>query len=169
VEMKVYPDEVLRGVCAPLREITDEELERAREMLEFMYVTEGVGLAGPQIGWRSRILTLDVEGAMKGDRIFVNPKIVSMQGEQTAEEGCLSLPDIRAQVTRANKVGVVAYTIKGERVELEAEGLAARAWQHETDHLNGILFIDRLDPIALTKLRQTLKQLEAEAEKTARR
>ena len=169
MELRVYPDKVLCRAASALREVTDDELARAREMLGFMYELEGVGLAGPQIGWRSRVVTLDVENSKKGDRIFVNPRIVSMEGEQTEEEGCLSLPGVRARVTRANRLVVVTYTIRGKRVELEVEGLPARAWQHEIDHLNGVLLIDRLDAVTLTQLRQQLRELEEAARKPAGR
>ncbi|GAG34026.1 unnamed protein product, partial [marine sediment metagenome] len=81
MELKVYPDRILRARCAPVREVTDEDVARAREMLEFMYQFEGVGLAGPQVGWASRIVTLDAEGERKGERVFVNPRIISTEGE----------------------------------------------------------------------------------------
>ena len=164
LKLRTYPDPILRAVCPALREVTDAELARARDMLELMYTLEGAGLAGPQVGWESRVLTVDVERSMEGERIFVNPRIISMEGEQTDEEGCLSLPGIRVPVTRARQMALVAYTIKGERVEFEVQDLTARAWQHEIDHLNGIMLIDHLDAVTLTSLRQELKRLERAAE-----
>ena len=162
MELRTYPDRILRVKCQPVREITDADLARAREMLELMYCVKGVGLAGPQVGWRREVVTLDITGERQGERIFVNPRIIRTEGEEEAEEGCLSVPGVWAPVRRAAKVLVVAYTIQGERIEQEFEGLPARAWQHEIDHLNGLLFIDRLPPIMLLTLRQKLHELERE-------
>jgi peptide deformylase len=166
VELKIYPDRVLRRKCSTIREITDETWQHARRMLEFMYEAQGAGLAGPQVGWLERIITLDVEGTGEGRRIWVNPRIVETEGAFEHEEGCLSLPGLYVKVLRAQRVTVVAYTLEGERVEIEAEGLPACAWQHELDHLNGILTIDRLSPAQQITLRRRLKKLEeAAAEK----
>ena len=162
MELKLYPDRILRRKCQPVREVDDEVLHRAEEMLQFMYESDGVGLAGPQIAWPRQILTLDVGGEHLDPRIFVNPRIVNREGYIEMEEGCLSLPGIRALVPRAEKVAVVAYTILGERIEAEAEGLAAVAWQHELDHLNGILFIDHLAPTQLITIRDELKRMGQE-------
>ena len=163
MELKKYPDRILRTKCSPIREITDEDLARAREMLDFMYEAEGAGLAGPQVGWASRIVTLDVEGEGKGERIFVNPRIISLDGEVEEEEGCLSVPGVRVPVRRAERVVVAAYTVRGKRVEQKAEGMLARAWQHELDHLNGVLLVDHLDATVLVEIRHSLRQLELEA------
>ena len=162
LEIKCYPDRVLRKRCAPLRRIDDEVLERARRMLDFMYVADGVGLAGPQIGWSEQIIALDAEQQHEGQRIFVNPRIVERDGADEMEEGCLSLPGIQLKVPRAERVRVVAYTITGERLEFVAEGVPARAWQHELDHLNGMLIIDRVTPTALMSVRDRLRQPELE-------
>jgi peptide deformylase len=163
LELRYYPDRILKRTCRPLREVTNDTVARAEEMLEFMYESEGCGLAGPQVGWGERIITLDTEGEREGLRIFVNPLIVHREGQAEIEEGCLSLPGIRVPVPRAAKVRVVAYTLRGERIELEAEGLAACAWQHELDHLNGLLILDRLSPTTLITLRDPLRKLELEA------
>jgi len=160
MELKLYPDRILRRRCQPVREVDDEVLQRAEEMLQLMYETDGVGLAGPQVAWPRQIITLDTIGEHEDPRIFVNPRIVNREGYTEMEEGCLSLPGVRARVPRAEKVTVVAFTILGERIEAEAEDLAAVAWQHELDHLNGILLIDRLSPTQLMTLREELKHLE---------
>ena len=160
MELKKYPQLILRAKCRPIVEITNEDIARANEMLEFMYAVNGAGLAGPQVGWKRQIVTLDVSGEKKGGLILVNPRIISSEGEVEAEEGCLSLPGLWAPVKRAEKLVVVAYTLAGERVEQHVEGLLARAWQHEVDHLNGMLFIDRLAPTTLMTLRQKLRELE---------
>ena len=118
------------------------------------------------MGWCDRIVTLDAEGTREGLRIFVNPLIVLREGQIEIEEGCLSLPGVRALVPRAEKVRVVVYTLGGERLEMEAEELAACAWQHELDHLNGVLIIDKVPPTGLIPLRARLKELEREASAT---
>ncbi len=159
MELKIYPAAALRKCAPPLRQVTGAELSRLNGMLELMYEQQGVGLAGPQVGWNVRVLTMDVEGKKEGERIFINPAILETEGVDMAEEGCLSLPGLKAVVARAGRVVVAAYTVRGERVELEAEGLAARAWQHEIDHLNGVLFIDKLSGPAGLALRRRLKSL----------
>ena len=159
MELRYYPDRVLRKPCAPVREVDDELAAKAQRMLEFMYDAEGIGLAANQVGWSHRIVTLDVELARQGTRIFINPRIVNREGHVELEEGCLSLPGVRLAVPRAEKVAVVAYTLEGERVETEAEGLEACAWQHELDHLNGVLIIDKVPPTRLMAVRGQLKQL----------
>jgi len=160
MKLVLYPEEVLRVKCSPLREIDDRVFRRAQRMLKLMYEHEGLGLAGPQVGWSERIVTLDADGSKKGELIFVNPRIVEADGEQHEQEGCLSIPGIWCGVRRSQKVLVEAYTIHGKPVQMEAEGLVARAWQHEIDHLNGVLFIDRLPPTALFQIRSKLKELE---------
>ena len=131
MEFVMYPDPRLRQKCEPVREINDDTLNRAEEMLETMYAKEGVGLAGPQVGWMERIVTVDTEGNREGDRIFVNPRIVESEGSEKDDEGCLSVPGVWVPVERAERVVVSAYTIRGKEVEIEAEGVAARAWQPE--------------------------------------
>jgi peptide deformylase len=119
-----------------------------------------VGLAGPQAGWNARIVTLDVEGEKKGRRIYVNPRIISAEGSESQEEGCLSLPEVWVPISRAERVVVKAYTIRGEQIQIEAEGLHARAWQHEIDHLNGTLIIDRVEGELPGEASSKLQELE---------
>jgi peptide deformylase len=160
MELELYPSPVLRKRCATVREVNDDVYSRAHEMLQFMYEKEGLGLAASQVGWPARVVAIDAAGEKKGTRIFVNPKIVSREGEMESEEGCLSLPGLWVPLVRAAKVKVAAYTIDGEPLELEAEGVLSRAWQHEMDHINGVLIIDRLQPTALLEIRAKLKELE---------
>jgi peptide deformylase len=167
MELKCYPDRRLRKKCRPIREIDEEVVRRAEQMLELMYESDGLGLAGPQVGWQRQIVTIDVEGNHDGDRLFVNPRIVEGEGYVEVEEGCLSLPGIRVDVPRSEKIKLVTYTIDGKRVETELEGLAAIAWQHEVDHLNGTLIIDRLAPTKLMSIRDKLKRLEGQVEQPA--
>ena len=165
MELKIYPDKVLRVSCRPLRDVTDADAARMREMVEFMYVAEGVGLAAPQVGWTARVVTMDSDGSRQDPRIFINPRIVVAEGEIEDNESCLSLPGVRVPLRRAAKIVVAAYTLAGERIEREIEGWPARIWQHEIDHLNGVLFIDRLDPLTRFSLRQQLKEIERPSEK----
>ncbi len=157
-EMKIrcYPDPVLRRTAAPVRHVDEAFIARAHEMLAFMYEADGVGLAGNQVGWLERIVTIDPEQARSGDRVFLNPRIIAGEGETQDEEGCLSLPGIHVVVTRAERVTVAAWTLRGVKVELQAEGLAAAAWQHEIDHLNGKMIIDRAPESARTVLGRQL-------------
>ena len=163
MDLKIYPATVLRTRCKPAREIDAEFLRRADEMLEFMYRKQGIGLAGPQVGWTTRIVTLDVTGERKGNRVLVNPRIMSREDEIIEQEGCLSLPGIWVDVPRAARVRVAGYTLQGERVEMEAQGLLSRAWQHELDHLNGMLIIDRLPPASVLAIMKELRELERAA------
>jgi len=168
VELKYYPDPVLRRRTRPVREVDGALVDRVHQMLELMYESEGIGLAAPQVGWSVQAVTLDVELAREGERVFLNPRIVDEEGTEEVEEGCLSLPHVQLTVPRAARVKIVAYTLAGERVEIEAEGLLARAWQHEIDHLNGLLITDKVQPAALMAVRGELKRLEQDA-KAARR
>ncbi len=159
-KLVLYPDPILRRRAKLVREIDDEVRRRAEEMMEIMYAAAGVGLAAPQAGWGARVVVLNTTGDPEDEGVFINPRIVDSQGEIVDEEGCLSLPGIRAKVIRSARVQVEAYTLDGEEVRLDAEGLAARAWQHEIDHLNGVLIIDHMTPAARLMCRRQLKDLE---------
>ena len=111
------------------------------DMLETMYQANGVGLAAPQVGVSERMVVIDVGD---GPLILINPEITKMEGENRDVEGCLSLPGRNEYITRADRVSVIAYDLNGKMINLTGEGLLARAFQHEIDHLNGILFIDYL-------------------------
>lgn len=136
-----YPENVLAQVGKPVEKF-DEELEKlCEDMFETMYDAEGVGLAAPQIGLNLRLFVMDCDGIKL---IAANPEIIQTEGEQTGQEGCLSVGKVPAVVTRANKAVLRAQDVKGEWFEREAEGYAARCFQHETDHCDGKLFIDHL-------------------------
>lgn len=136
-----YPEKVLGEVGKPVEKF-DEELEKlCEDMFETMYDAEGVGLAAPQIGLNLRLFVMDCDGIKL---IAANPEIIKKEGEQTGQEGCLSVGKVPAVVTRAEKAVLKAQDVKGEWFEREAEGYAARAFQHETDHCDGKLFIDHL-------------------------
>lgn len=162
MKLRLYPDPLLRKHC---REYAEAELERAvadgERMLELMYERRGVGLAGPQTGILKRIFVLDVSEGRDSPIVCINPRIATLNGEPVeTEEGCLSFPGIYAQVARSPHVTIEYIGGDGEAHSLEGEGLLARAMQHENDHLDGILFVDRLSPAAKMRLRGVLRDLE---------
>lgn len=136
-----YPNEVLGKVGTPVTEFNAELEALVADMFDTMYDAEGVGLAAPQIGLSMQLFVMDCDGIKL---VAANPEIISAEGEQSGQEGCLSVGKVPAVVTRANKVKIRAQDVKGEWFEREAEGYAARCFLHETDHLNGKLFIDLL-------------------------
>ncbi|MBR4503231.1 MAG: peptide deformylase [Clostridia bacterium] len=135
-------DENLRKVCNPVKNFNIRLALLLRDMAETMYKAEGVGLAAPQVGILRRVVVIDV-----GDGLIelVNPVIVSAEGEQAGPEGCLSVPGRRGYVVRPNKVTVRAQDRKGNFVEYTGEGLLARAFCHELDHLDGVMYVDKMD------------------------
>src|SRR5919108_3820203 len=144
LEIVEYPAEVLKRAGAPVEKF-DAELEKlVADMFETMYAAEGVGLAAPQVGLSLRLFVMDCEGLKL---VAANPLILSADGEQEGEEGCLSVGKIHAPLRRAARARLRAQDVRGEVFEQEAEGLAARCFQHETDHCDGLLFLDRLSPL----------------------
>jgi peptide deformylase len=160
MDVKVYPDPVLKTKAKPIEEINAEICSIADEMLDTMYDYCGIGLAAPQVGLSIRLMVLDVTGERTGERVFINPRIIEENGETLEEEGCLSFPDVMGKIVRSKYIKVIAYNLKGEELEMEAEGLLGRAWQHEIDHLDGRLFIDRMTPASTIAIQQKLKELE---------
>ena len=164
LQLRYYGDPVLRQKAAPVAEAGSDLAAFVQGMYECMYRAEGIGLAAPQVGRLWRVFVLDVlpEEAPRVKRAFVNPVIVAKEGSAVMEEGCLSIPGIRHDVKRAERVVVDALDENGAPFRLEADGLVARAIQHETDHLDGVLFIDRLSAIQRKLLDGKLKRLAAE-------
>jgi|HubBroStandDraft_5_1064220.scaffolds.fasta_scaffold459965_1 peptide deformylase len=148
------PGEKVTVFDAKLKKLTEE-------MFDSMYAAQGIGLAAPQIAISKRITVIDVSFKKNpADRIvLINPEIVSREGKQVEEEGCLSLPEIREKVSRAAKVKVKAQDVTGEWFEVEGEELLARAFQHEIDHLDGVLFIDRLSRLKRDLVIRKMKKL----------
>ncbi|MDR2211716.1 MAG: peptide deformylase [Spirochaetaceae bacterium] len=150
-------DRVLRQKAKPVKDITGEVRKIAQEMIEAMHRGRGVGLAGPQVGFLRRIFVTHAEG--DHPRVFIDPSIVWTSQEQVNyEEGCLSLPGIWAHVTRPGKIKIQAWNEKGRAFTLEAQGILARVILHEYDHLEGILFIDRLDEARRSKVLSKLEK-----------
>ena len=137
-------DEALRKTCKPMPKFDLRLWLLLRDMAETMYDAEGVGLAAPQVGILRRVVVIDV-GDEHGLIELVNPEIIAVEGEQAGEEGCLSLPGRRGYVVRPNKVTVRAQDRKGKPFEITGEGLLARAFCHEIDHLDGVLYVDKMD------------------------
>lgn len=144
-----FPDPLLKKKSAPVTIITDEVKQLAADMAETMYDAPGVGLAAPQIGVLQRLIVIDIAGKEEAPRLIVavNPVIVHGEGEVYEEEGCLSVVDYSANVKRHEKVVVKGLSIDGQEQTWHADGLLAVAFQHEIDHLDGILFVDRLSPL----------------------
>jgi len=155
LEIRVLGAKVLRDKAVPVEAVTDRTRRLIRDMFDTMYGAEGIGLAAPQVGVSERVLIVDVPGENDERHVhaLVNPVIVE-SGRETdkASEGCLSLPGLEETVTRPVRVAVEGLTPDGEPARVEAEGLLARALQHEVDHLDGILFIDRLSPLKRSML-----------------
>lgn len=141
-----YPDAVLRKKAAPVDRITPEMAEFIARMADTMYASNGVGLAAPQVGISLRIIVVDVDDRLHA---VINPVITEQEGEQTGIEGCLSLPGLHGDVTRAHRVTVRGINLRGKRITLSGEGMWARCMQHEIDHLDGVLFTDRVLPETL--------------------
>lgn len=149
LRLRYLGDPVLRTKAASVQ-VFDAALESfAREMITAMYAYNGVGLAAPQVGRTDRIIVVDVGELRDGSEAFalVNPEILEQEGSITGEEGCLSIPGVVAEVERSARVVVQGFTPGGEPQRVEGADLLARVLQHEIDHLNGILFLDRLGPL----------------------
>lgn len=165
-EIKLYPDPVLRVVCPPVERF-DDELERlVDDMVETMYAAPGVGLAAPQIGVEQRLTVIDpTAGEERGNLlVLVNPTIRERRGSESDVEGCLSLPGIAEKVERAESLVVDASDVEGTAFEIEAGGLLARVIQHEIDHLDGVLFVDRLTGLRKERVRRRLRKMRRELE-----
>jgi peptide deformylase len=151
----------LRKVSEPVRTFNGELEAMATNMLETMYGASGVGLAAPQIGINMRLVTIDTSIGEDKDKIIVicNPEIVSSEGTQSGEEGCLSIPNFSEVVKRPMKLIVEGQDLKGNAVQIEAEGILARCFCHEIDHLDGVLFIDHISALKRSLIRNKIKKL----------
>jgi peptide deformylase len=171
-EVLQFPDKRLAEVSEPIEEVTDEIRVLAEDMLDVIYDEPGIGLAAPQLGETVRLIVVDTEwteeGAEKNPLVLVNPEIVHHEGKLTWTEGCLSVPDFQAEVERAERVRLVASDLDGRELEIDAEGLRAVCFQHEVDHLDGILFIDRISRLKRELyVRKRKKQLRQELEEAS--
>ena len=160
--MVCYPDPRLREACAPIEDFDDSVAALAERMLQIMKTGDGVGLAGPQVGVCRRIFVCNPTGRPEDDRVYINPELLDLVGTVEAEEGCLSLPEIRAVIHRARKGRIRAVDVNGEPFEHDGQDLIARIWQHENDHLGGRLIIDRMDATDRIANKKQLAYLEAQ-------
>jgi peptide deformylase len=161
-----YGDPILRRKAEPVSSITPEMEKTISDMVETMYEQAGIGLAAPQVGIHLRLIVVDDE--KRGAVALINPAVTAGGGSVIGEEGCLSIPGIFADVERAEWVKVEALDQDGKRLDFEARGLQARVIQHEIDHLDGILFIDRLDPVSRDRIKRRIKKEGLPAEAPAR-
>jgi peptide deformylase len=160
LEIIKYPDPRLRKISAPV-EVFDQRLkDLATRMIGMMRDARGVGLAAPQVGENIRMFVMNPTGQEGDDHVYVNPVLADAEGEEEGEEGCLSLPNINAKVWRSKTLKMQARDLHGNPIEEQATGYIARIWQHETDHLNGTMIIDRMGPVARLAARRALKELE---------
>ncbi|MCF8043232.1 MAG: peptide deformylase [Desulfarculaceae bacterium] len=161
--IKTFPDPVLSHPCRQVNEVDDDLRQLSQDMLDTMYAAPGVGLAAPQVGRDLRLVVIDCAPRDQDPQplVLFNPRIVQMEGQVVFEEGCLSVPDFTCDVTRADRVVVKAMDAEGRPITVEGEGLMAVCLQHELDHLEGRLFLDRISPLkrSLYKKRR-LKQIK---------
>lgn len=162
-EIRIYPDPILRKKAKPVENIDGSVKEIADRMAEVMYTNKGIGLAAPQIGISNQIIVVDIG---EGRRYFINPEIVEGDGESVMEEGCLSLPTIEVPVKRRENLLVRGWDLNGKEMSLELSGFPARVYQHEIDHLHGILIIHHVSQLKrellIRKMRKDLKRLKEE-------
>ena len=167
-----YPHPTLRHKSKPLRRVDAELRKIIRQMLDLMYRDKGVGLAANQVDLPYRLFVMNVQSdpqAKDQEYAFINPVITKRNGTAEDEEGCLSLPEVFAPVKRSEEIMISAYNPAGEEINCELNGLYARAAQHEYDHLDGIVFIDRLSPSNRLAVKQAVSDLETEFEGDRRR
>ncbi len=160
-----YPDRRLKQVAEPVKAVTDDVRRLIDDMAETMYAAPGVGLAANQVGVLLRVFVIDVAGEDEPSalRVFVNPELSEASGTQTWEEGCLSFPGVTEEIRRAERVHVKALDRDGKPFELDADGLLAVAIQHENDHLNGVVMLDKLNAVKRRLLGRKLAKAKADA------
>lgn len=163
LEILEFPDERLRKRAKPVERVDDAIRKLVDDMLETMYEAPGVGLAATQVNVHRRIIVIDVSENKDLPQCFINPEILSRQGEEEQEEGCLSVPGVFEKVRRAERIKVRALDRNGKPFELEAEGLLAVCIQHEIDHLDGKLFVDYLSPLKRQRIRKKLIKAKRQA------
>jgi peptide deformylase len=167
LDIRIYGDNVLRLRAAEVEAIDDELRQFAEDLTHTMYKRDWVGLAAPQTGVSKRVVVVDPhwskDGASREPLVMINPEIESSEGETETEEGCISVPGIYARVLRPDRISVSFTDLSGERRLMKLVGYPAVVVQHEYDHLNGILFVDRLGTVAKLKVKRKLKDIERKA------
>lgn len=155
-----YPDERLRTIAKPVEKVDAEIQKIVDDMFETMYLEEGIGLAATQVDIHQRIIVIDITETRDQKLVLINPELLDQEGDTGIEEGCLSIPEQRAFVPRAERVKVRALDYNGQPFELEADDLLAICIQHEMDHLVGKLFVDYLSPLKRQRIRQKVEKLD---------
>jgi peptide deformylase len=153
-----YPDPRLKKVASPVSAFTPEIEKLVRDMAETMYAAPGVGLAATQVDVHRRIIVIDISDTKDDLRVFINPELTAAEGEAECEEGCLSVPGYYDKVTRAERITVRAFDERGQPFTLDAEGLLAVCIQHEMDHLEGKVFVEKLSPLKRARLLAKLRK-----------
>ncbi|HUU11698.1 MAG TPA: peptide deformylase [Phycisphaerae bacterium] len=169
MEVYHYPDPVLRERARPVEQFDERLAALAADMVKTMTEANGLGLAAPQVGLSLKVVVVSADGQPGKEMVLVNPEIVSTEGAEVAEEGCLSFPGIFVKIRRFHRVGVRYRDVRGEVHEAEVEGLLARAVQHELDHLDGRLLVDRMSPVQRVAQRRRLRELKDRYERRAGR
>jgi peptide deformylase len=159
-----YPEPVLEQPGEPVTEFNDELRKLVADMFETMYASQGIGLAAPQVGISKRLTVIDLsQGKDPAQKlVLANPEVILTEGKQYEEEGCLSFPEIREKVVRAAKVRIRAQDENGKWFEMDGEELLARAFQHEIDHLDGVLFIFRMSPLKRNLSLRKIRKMQRE-------
>ena len=157
-----YPDERLHTVATPVVEVNEEIRRLAADMAETMYAAPGIGLAATQVNVHKQVVVVDISEERNRLQVFINPEIIASEGKAEHEEGCLSVPGIYENVTRAEKVTVKALDVEGKTFTLKADGLLAICIQHEIDHLKGKVFVEYLSRLKLNRIRLKMKKLMRE-------
>jgi len=170
--IRVVGDPVLRTAAAEVTDIDGRLVKLAQDMLDTMYEAPGIGLAAPQVGVGKRLFVYDLDPEGRTDpHVLVNPRIVESDGEWTYEEGCLSIPGLSFEIVRPKVVHLVGVDLDGNEVSVEADELTARLFQHELDHLDGVLMTERMDPDtkkrALKEIRRMRERVEAPRERAS--
>ena len=163
LEILHYPDKRLRTVAGPVEVIDDSIRTLVDDMFETMYAAPGIGLAATQVDVHKRVIVMDLSAEKNEPLCLINPEIVSSEGVEQTEEGCLSVPDIFETVERAERVVVRALDRDGKELELEADGLLAVCIQHEMDHLMGNLFVDYLSPLKQMRVKKKIQKARRQA------
>ena len=156
LQILVYPDERLRTIAEPVKTVDDSTRELVKDMLETMYNANGIGLAATQVNVHKQVIVMDLSEDRNEPRVLINPTIIEKDGEQSYDEGCLSVPEYYAPVKRAESIKLTALDEQGEIYQLEAEGLLAVCIQHEIDHLLGKVFVDYLSRLKQDRVRKKL-------------
>ncbi len=164
--IRKYPDPVLSQPGEPVTDFNDELRKLVADMFETTYASQGIGLAAPQVGVSKRLTVIDLSMGKNADDklVLINPEIISSEGRLYEEEGCLSFPDIREKIVRSAKVRIRAQDEHGKWFEMDGEELLSRCFQHEIDHLNGVLFIFRMSALKRNLNLRKIKKMQQEGQ-----